>query len=197
VHGWASELAALGCEYIQFDAPELIQAYADERSRAELEDRGISADRFRQEGVDLLNAAADVPGVTCAMHLCKGNYQSKWIAEGGYDEFSREVFSRATSFDVFHLEYDDERSGSFEPLQNLPDEKVAVLGLVSSKREELEEADALVRRIQEASRYHPREQLGLATQCGFASDIAGNLISETAQEAKLRLVARVADRVWG
>ncbi len=193
----AHELAALGCEYIQFDAPELADAFADERFRNHLDSIGISAERFLAEGVDMVNAIADVPGVRCAMHLCKSNYKGKWIAEGSYDALSQEVFRRARNIDVFLIEYDDERSGSFEPLHNLPDDKTAVLGLVSTKRDELEDADALVARIDEASKYFPREQLAISTQCGFASDFEGNPVTEEMQAAKLRRVAEVAHRVWG
>jgi 5-methyltetrahydropteroyltriglutamate--homocysteine methyltransferase len=192
----ARELAGLGCEYIQIDAPDLAQVFADEAQRAHWDSLGIPPERVFSEGVDLVNAAADVPGVTRGLHLCKGNYKSKWIAAGGYEEFSQEVFPRATNFEVFLLEYDDQRSGSFEPLKNLPDDKAAVLGLVSSKHDRIEPADALLRRIDEASEYVSRDQLALSTQCGFASAAEGNLISEATQEAKLRLVAEVAHRAW-
>jgi 5-methyltetrahydropteroyltriglutamate--homocysteine methyltransferase len=197
VHGWAKELVAIGCEYIQFDAPEFLQAYVDESIRAGMEEQGISTDRFITEGVDLLNAVADLPGTCCALHICKGNYMSKWLATGGYEGFARGVFRRATNFDVFHLEYDDGRSGSFEPLQTLPDDKVAVLGLVSTKHGRLEDVDALVKRISEASKYHPLEQLAISPQCGFATGIVGNSITEASQSAKLRLIGEVAQRVWG
>jgi 5-methyltetrahydropteroyltriglutamate--homocysteine methyltransferase len=129
--------------------------------------------------------------------MCRGNYQSRWIAQGGYEEVSEQVFPRATNYDVFLLEYDDPRSGSFEPLRKLPDDKTAVLGLISSKRDRLEEPEQITRRIEEATRYAPREQLALSTQCGFASDVSGNLISEATQGAKLRLVADVAHEAWG
>ncbi|MQA14300.1 MAG: methionine synthase [Pseudonocardiaceae bacterium] len=193
----ARELAALGCEYIQVDAPELAQVFGDPAQRAQWESLGISADRAMTEGVDLVNSVADVPGVSFGLHLCRGNYQSRWIAEGDYTDFAAKAFGRATNYDTFLLEYDDSRSGSFEPLAKLPDDKSAVLGLVSTKHDRLEPADELVGRIEEAERYVSRERLALSTQCGFASDASGNLISDEVQEAKLRLVAEVARRVWG
>jgi 5-methyltetrahydropteroyltriglutamate--homocysteine methyltransferase len=192
----AEELARLGCEYIQVDAPDFGQL-VDESQRRAWERAGISVERVFAEGVDMLNELASVPGVSFGLHLCKGNYDSKWISAGGYDVIAKQLFRRATSYDVFLLEYEDERSGSFEALRELPDDKLAVLGLISSKFDELESPEQLVARIEEASRYFPREQLGLSTQCGFASAGPGNAISMRAQEAKLRLVVDVAARVWG
>jgi 5-methyltetrahydropteroyltriglutamate--homocysteine methyltransferase len=201
VKGWMRELAAAGCTYLQVDAPELNEAYADESVRADYERRGISADEFIAVGTELVGSLAevDLPGVTLAMHVCKGNGTQSWIASGGYDEFSKHVFTRASGFDIFHLEYDDERSGSFEPLANLPDDKVAVLGLVSTKWTALESADDLKRRVDEAAQFHPKEQLALATQCGFASaneTAQDRLITEETQRDKLRLVADVARDIW-
>ena len=192
----AQELARLGCRYIQVDAPDFGQL-VDPDQQASWAKAGIPVDRVYSEGADLLNELADVPGVTFGLHLCKGNYDSKWIASGGYDAIASRLFKRATNYDVFLLEYDDERSGGFEPLRELPDDKVVCLGIVSSKLEELEPVEQVVARIEEASRFFPREQLSLSTQCGFASAGPGNAISEQAQEAKLRLVAEVAARVWG
>ena len=160
-----------------------------------IEDR--DTERTLTEGVDIINSVADVPGVTFGLHICKGNYQSKWIATGGYEYTADKVFSRSDNYDVFLLEYDDARSGSFEPLANVPDDKVVVLGLVSSKVTELEPVDSLVARIDEAARYVGRERLALSTQCGFSPvSIGGNLISEETQEHKLELVAEVAHQVW-
>ena len=158
----------------------------------------MPTERTLSEGIDLINSVADVPGVTFGLHLCKGNYQGKWIATGGYDLLAESVFRRATNYDVFLLEYDDTRSGSFEPLAKMPEDKVVVLGLISSKRPELEPVDSVVKRIDEAAGYFPKEQLALSTQCGFASVVIGaNPVDEVIQEAKLRLVADVAERVWG
>jgi 5-methyltetrahydropteroyltriglutamate--homocysteine methyltransferase len=193
----AQELARLGCTYIQIDSPDL-GTLVDPENRALREAVGMPTERTLTEGVDLINSVADVPGVTFGLHICKGNNKGMWIASGGYESIAEKVFKRATNFDVFLLEYDDERSGSFEPLSKLPDDKVVVLGLVSSKRPELESVEALVQRIDQAARYVPKERLAISTQCGFAPVVVGaNPISEEVQEAKLRRVAEVADRVWG
>lgn len=193
----AEALAGLGCQYIQIDAPDFGQL-VDEGQRAAWEQAGIAVDRVLTEGADMLNElAAGIPGVTFGLHLCRGNYDSDWISSGDYQAVSKQLFQRATNFGVFLLEYDDERSGSFEALRDLPDDKVAVLGLVSSKFDELEPADRLVARIDEAGRYFPRDQLAVSTQCGFSSAGPGNAISEGGQERKLQLVAEVARQAWG
>jgi 5-methyltetrahydropteroyltriglutamate--homocysteine methyltransferase len=189
-------LAGQGCRYIQIDAPELGDL-VDESLREHWASLGIEPDRALTEGIDLINSVADADGVHFKLHVCRGNYQSRWIATGGYETISKQVFARATNFDGFVLEYDSPLAGSFEPLADLPDDKVAVLGLVSTKTEQLEQPDELVARIEEAARYHPKEQLAVSTQCGFASVAMGNEISERTQEDKLRLVAELADRVWG
>jgi 5-methyltetrahydropteroyltriglutamate--homocysteine methyltransferase len=192
----ARELAKLGCTYIQIDSPDL-GTLVDPENRELREGLGMDTERTLTEGVDIINSVADVPGVTFGLHICKGNYQSKWIATGGYEFTADKVFSRASNFDVFLLEYDDQRSGSFEPLAHVPDDKVVVLGLVSSKLPELEPVDQLIARIDEAARYVDRERLALSTQCGFSPvSIGGNLISEETQERKLELVAEVAHQVW-
>jgi 5-methyltetrahydropteroyltriglutamate--homocysteine methyltransferase len=157
----------------------------------------MDTERTLTEGVDIINSVADVPGVTFGLHICKGNYESKWIATGGYEFTADKVFSRSDNFDVFLLEYDDERSGSFEPLANVPEDKMVVLGLVSSKLPGIEPVDELIARIDEAARYVGKERLALSTQCGFSPvSIGGNLISEDTQQRKLELVAEVAHRVW-
>jgi 5-methyltetrahydropteroyltriglutamate--homocysteine methyltransferase len=148
------------------------------------------------EGAEMLNEVASVPGVTFGLHICKGNYDSHWISAGGYESIASHLFPRLTNYDRILLEYENERSGSFEPLKELPDDKVVVLGLVSSKFDELESSDDLIARIDEAARFYPRDQLALSTQCGFASAGPGNALSEDAQEKKLRLVAEVAERAW-
>jgi len=192
----ARELAKLGCTYIQIDSPDL-GTLVDPENRDLREGLGMDTERTLTEGVDIINSVADVPGVTFGLHICKGNYQSKWIATGGYEFTADKVFSRSGNFDVFLLEYDDERSGSFEPLANVPDDKVVVLGLVSSKLPELEPVNLLIERINEAARYVDRERLALSTQCGFSPvSIGGNLISEETEERKLELVAEVAHHVW-
>ena len=191
----AEELARMGCQYIQVDAPDFGQL-VDQAQRDAWERAGISVDRVISEGADMLNQLATVPGVSFGLHLCRGNYDSDWISSGSYEIISKQLFQRATNYEIFLLEYDDERSGSFAALSDVPDDKVVVLGLVSSKFGRMEPPDQLAARIGEASRYFPRQQLALSTQCGFASAGPGNVISEDAQENKLRLVSEVADRVW-
>jgi 5-methyltetrahydropteroyltriglutamate--homocysteine methyltransferase len=203
VRSWIAELADAGCPYIQIDAPEFNEVYADERIRREYTERGIPPERFMAEGAEFLDeiTKVDLPvGTILGLHLCKGNGTQSFIAEGGYEDIARDVIRRAAGFDVFHLEFDDERSGSFEPLRHLPDDKVAALGLVSTKWTALEEPEVLRRRIQEASAFHPLERLAVGTQCGFASaaEMAEQRkITEQTQADKLRLVAQTARSVWG
>ena len=192
----ARELAALGCEYIQIDAPELGMLCDPERRRTDFAERGMDPQRLITEGMDIVNSVADVPGVTFGLHLCRGNYQGYYVGEGGYDAISSEAFKRASSFSIFLLEYDDWRSGGFEPLRDLPKDKCLVLGLVSTKRQALESSEDLARRVDEAARFFPREQLAVSTQCGFGTVWEGNPISEETQIAKLRLVADLARRLW-
>ena len=191
------ELVALGCEYIQIDAPELA-TLVDPRVRDWAEAQGMPAERMLTEGIELINdMVAGISGVRLAIHLCRGNNAGLWMATGGYDYIAGALFERATAFDAFLLEYDDARSGSFEPLAKAPQDRQVVLGLVTTKSPQEETVAALVARVDEAARSFPREQLGVCTQCGFASIAAGNPITEEAQERKLRLVAEVAGAVWG
>jgi 5-methyltetrahydropteroyltriglutamate--homocysteine methyltransferase len=192
----AQELAALGCEYIQIDAPELGMLCDPQRRRQDFADVGIDPERLLSEGIDLLNSVATVPGVTFGLHLCRGNNRGYYVGEGGYEAVARQVFGRAHNFALMLLEYDDWRSGSFEPLREIPQDRGVVLGLISTKRTELESAESLVARIGEAARYYPREQLALSTQCGFGTVWEGNPISEAIQAAKLGLVANIAHQVW-
>jgi len=141
-------------------------------------------------------AAAKRPGVTLAIHLCRGNNRSHWYAEGGYDAIAERLFHEL-EVDRFLLEYDDERSGGFEPLRLVPRGKMVVLGLISTKRAELERKEELLRRIDEAAKVLPLEQLALSPQCGFASTMEGNLLTEADQWAKLQLVVDIAREVWG
>ncbi len=191
-----NELAGLGCQYIQIDAPELATLVEGSVRSAVYESRGVSTERMLGEGVEMLNAIADTAGITFGLHMCRGNNAGHWMSQGGYESISKQVFRRATKYDVFLLEYDDWRSGSFESLADIPRDKTVVLGLVSTKKNALEPAEGLVARIEEASRHFPREQLALSTQCGFASVAEGNPINEAAQTAKLRLVTEVARRTW-
>jgi len=160
--------------------------------RARGEDPAANMERSIQAD----NAIIDgFPGVTFGVHLCRGNQRSMWHREGSYDAIAERLFS-GLNHERFLLEYDTERAGGFEPLRFVPKGKLVVLGLVSTKVARLESADELKRRIDQASRYLPLDQLALSPQCGFASDIAGNLLSEDDQWRKLELVGRVADRLW-
>jgi 5-methyltetrahydropteroyltriglutamate--homocysteine methyltransferase len=191
-----AELTSLGCEYIQVDAPELATLVDPATRERIFEAHGISTARMLGEGIEMLNALAGVSGVTFGLHLCRGNNAGHWLSTGGYEAISKEVFARATRYEIFLLEYDSPRAGSFEPLTDVPQDKCVVLGLVSTKSDDLETPAVLIARIGEAARYFPRAQMALSTQCGFASVLAGNPIAEATQEKKLRLVADVAHRVW-
>ena len=190
------ELARLGCQYIQIDAPELAILVDPSAQRNVFDKNGIDPARVLGEGVDILNSLADAPGVTFGLHMCRGNNDGRWLSTGGYDAISKEVFQRATRYQEFLLEYDDHRSGNFEPLADIPRDRVVVLGLVSTKKNVLESADEILARIDEAAGFFPRNQLALSPQCGFASGIKGNPINVEMQERKLRLVAEVAQRAW-
>jgi 5-methyltetrahydropteroyltriglutamate--homocysteine methyltransferase len=194
-----ARLAAEGVKYIQIDAPRY-SYFMDPKWREWIRtEMKVEPEAWFDESIRADNAcfeAARRPGVTLAIHLCRGNSQSHWYAEGGYDAIAEKMFG-TLAVDRFLLEYDDSRSGTFEPLRFVPHNKIAVLGLVSSKRPELENADDLVKRIEEAAKYLPLENLTLSPQCGFASTMQGNLITEDEQWAKLRLVAETARRVWG
>ncbi len=194
-----SKLSSDGVKYIQIDAPRY-SYFMDPKWRDWIRtEMKVEPDAFLDESIRADNAcfeAARRPGVTLAMHLCRGNNRSHWYAEGGYDAIAEKLFS-TIAVDRFLLEYDDARSGTFEPLRLVPRNKTVVLGLVSSKRPQLESADELVARIREASKYFPLENLALSPQCGFASTMEGNLLTEDEQWAKLRLVAETARHVWG
>jgi 5-methyltetrahydropteroyltriglutamate--homocysteine methyltransferase len=196
-----SDLAALssaGVSYIQIDAPRY-SYYMDPKWREWIRTEiGMDPDAALDEAVKADNAcfrAARRPGVTLAIHLCRGNNRSHWYAEGGYDAIAEKLFG-TLDVDRFLLEYDDYRSGTFEPLRFVPKGKTVVLGLVSSKVPQMENSTELAKRIEEASRYVPMEDLALSPQCGFASTAEGNLLTEDRQWAKLKLVADTARRVW-
>ena len=189
------ELIHLGCTYIQVDAPQYA-GLIDPQIREGYRKRGNDPDRLLERCIDLDNAViGQHPGVTFGIHLCRGNNQSKYYASGGYDPIA-DVFRR-THFQRFLLEYDDERSGGFEPLKHVPEDRSVVLGLITTKKPTLETKDELKRRIDEASKYVPLDRLALSPQCGFASTEEGNLVTPADQEAKLRLVAETAKEVWG
>jgi 5-methyltetrahydropteroyltriglutamate--homocysteine methyltransferase len=189
------ELVRLGCTYIQIDGPAY-GSLVDERMRAGFRERGADPDRLLDEAIELDNAViAGYPNVTFALHICRGNNQSHYYASGGYEPIARVL--KRTNFQRFMLEYDTERAGGFEPLRHLPDDRVAVLGLITSKQPALEPADEVRARLREASHYVPLERLALSTQCGFASTLEGNRVSADDQRRKLELVVRVARDVWG
>lgn len=190
------ELIRLGCTYIQVDAPQYA-ALMDPTIREGYKQRGNDPDRLLDRCIELDNAVVgDHPGVTFGIHLCRGNNQSRFYASGGYDPIAAKVFSR-THFQRFLLEYDDARSGSFEPLRYVPEDRTVVLGLITTKKAALESKDDLKRRIQTAQAFVPRERLALSPQCGFASTMEGNRLTPADQEAKLRLVVETAREVWG
>jgi 5-methyltetrahydropteroyltriglutamate--homocysteine methyltransferase len=194
-----ADLATQGVAYIQIDAPRY-SYYMDPKWREWIKTEMVSdPDKLLDESVKADNAclaAARKPGVTLAMHLCRGNNRSHWYAEGGYDAIAEKLFG-TLEVDRFLLEYDDDRSGTFEPLRFIPKGKTVVLGLVSSKVPNMERPEQLTKRIEEASRFVPLENLALSPQCGFASTAEGNLITEERQWAKLKLVADTARKVWG
>jgi len=180
---------------VQIDAPQYA-ALLDRDLREGYRRRGSDPDRLIDECIEMDNAIiAGHAGMTFGMHICRGNNQSKYYAEGGYGPIAR-VLSR-TRFDRYLLEYDDERSGDFEPLREVPEDRVVVLGLVTTKRPRLEDEDALKRRIAEAARIIPLERLALSPQCGFASTMEGNKLTPDEQQAKLDLVGRVARAAFG
>jgi 5-methyltetrahydropteroyltriglutamate--homocysteine methyltransferase len=190
-------LAALGCTYLQLDDTSL--AYLnDPAQRAELTERGDDAEHQHLRYIKQINAAlAGRPaGLAVTTHMCRGNFRSSWAASGSYDFVAEALFSEL-AVDGFFLEYDDERSGGFAPLRFVPPGKMVVLGLVTTKTGELERKDDLKRRIDEAARYVPLEQLCLSPQCGFSSTVEGNVLSYDQQVAKLRLIAETAAEVWG
>jgi 5-methyltetrahydropteroyltriglutamate--homocysteine methyltransferase len=189
------ELIRLGCTYIQIDSPQYA-ALLDPQLREGYRQRGNDPDRLLDLSTEMDNAViGDHPGITFGLHLCRGNNQSKFYASGDYGPITR-VF-RQTRFQRFLLEYDDERSGGFDPLRQVPEDRTVVLGLVSSKKAALESKDELKQRIEQASAFIPLERLALSPQCGFASTMEGNLLTPADQEAKLRLVAETAKEVWG
>ena len=193
-HREVEELARLGCTYVQIDGPQY-GALLDARMREGYRQRGSDPEELIDRCIEMDNAIIKGhPGVTFGLHICRGNNQSKFYAEGDYEPIAR-IFERSL-FDRFLLEYDDARSGGFEPLRHLPEDRVAVLGLVTTKKPALESDDELRSRIKEAARFVPLDRLALSPQCGFASTMEGNRISPDQQRQKLELVGRVAKTVW-
>jgi 5-methyltetrahydropteroyltriglutamate--homocysteine methyltransferase len=190
------ELVRLGATYIQLDAPHY-PLLLDPTYRDFYASRGWPADRWIDLGLELDNHVyGDREGVTFSMHLCRGNQASRWLVEGGYDWLAERLFSRVKA-ERLMLEYDDARSGSFEPLRALPEGKTAVLGLVTTKSGRRETVEELEARIREASAFCPVERLALSPQCGFATSVLGNALTVEDQTAKLRTIAETAQVVWG
>jgi len=190
-------LADLGCTYLQLDDPNM--AYlCDEKMRESVRQIGENPEQLPRTYAKLINESIkDRPAnMKVCMHICRGNFRSAWAAEGGYDPVAEILFNEF-KLDGFFLEYDSPRAGSFSPLRFVPKDRKIVLGLVTSKTGEMENAEELKRRIDEAARYVPLEQLALSPQCGFSSTVLGNNISLDAEIAKLSLVVRVAGEVWG
>jgi 5-methyltetrahydropteroyltriglutamate--homocysteine methyltransferase len=197
---YAKELqlvADLGCTYLQLDDTSL--AYLnDPAQRERMAQMGGDAEHQHEHYIRQINKvlAGKPDGLTVTTHMCRGNYRSSWAAEGGYDFVAEALFGEL-AVDGFFLEYDDERSGGFEPLRFVPPGKQVVLGLVTTKRGALERKDDLKRRIEEASQYVPLEQLCLSPQCGFSSTVEGNALTYDEQIAKLELIVETAAEVWG
>ena len=190
-------LGELGCTYLQFDDTSL--AYLNDPKQRELmAAQGADAEHLHEAYIRHINEALSrrPEGMAVTTHMCRGNFRSSWVAEGGYD-FVAEALFNELQVDGFFMEWDDARSGGFEPLRFVPPGKVVVLGLVTTKRGELEDKDLLKRRIEEASQYVDADQLCLSPQCGFSSTVEGNLLSYDQEVAKLRLIVETAEEVWG
>jgi methionine synthase II (cobalamin-independent) len=191
-----SELVRLGATYIQIDAPHY-PLLIDPKTRAFYESQGWSVDRWLSRGIEMDNAViGSVPHVTFGFHLCRGNQHSRWLVEGGYDPIATQIFQGIRAQRLL-LEYDDERSGTFDPLRAVPDDKTVVLGLVTTKTPRAESGEFLTQRIGEAARFVPLERLAISPQCGFATSVGGNAISLDDEKQKLRVMCETARTVWG
>jgi 5-methyltetrahydropteroyltriglutamate--homocysteine methyltransferase len=196
-HEEIADLAAAGCTYLQLD--EITFAFlCDATIRERMRGDGLDPDQETRQYARVVNAiaAGAPPSMTVTVHTCRGNFQSMWMAEGGYDRVASVIFDQP-DVDGYFLEYDSDRAGGFEPLRYVPKDKKIVLGLVSSKKAEIESKDVLKRRIDEASRYFPLERLCLSPQCGFASTHHGNKLTEDIEKRKLALIVDVANEIWG
>ena len=185
-----------GCRYLQFDDTSWGE-FCDAAKREAYAAEGIDVDEVARNYVDVINRILEVKpaDMTITTHICRGNFRSTWFSSGGYEPVAEVLFGGA-NYDGFFLEYDSDRSGDFAPLAHIKDQKV-VLGLITSKFPELENEDDVIARIHEAAQYVPLEQLRLSTQCGFSSTEEGNVLTEDDQWAKIALVKRIAERVWG
>jgi 5-methyltetrahydropteroyltriglutamate--homocysteine methyltransferase len=189
--------AAAGCRYLQIDDVNSA-SLTDPNRRAFWQSLGHDPEDLLRAFVEINNAGLEArpPSMTVGVHMCRGNYQSQWAGEGGYDFVAERYFS-SLDVDGFLLEYDDERSGGFDPLRFVPEDKFVILGILTSKQPELEPREALRRKIDEASKYVPTERLGIGPQCGFASTHHGNLLTEKDQRCKLAYAVEIATEVWG
>jgi 5-methyltetrahydropteroyltriglutamate--homocysteine methyltransferase len=188
-----------GVSYLQLDSLHYVERITDDVVRQRMIEDGEDPDEYLDWLIEVDNAVLDRAqgrGVTVGMHMCRGNNRSAWHAEGSYEQVAEKAFNQL-HLDRFLLEYDTERAGGFEPLRFMPKDKVVVLGLISSKEPPLESQDDLRRRIDEAAKYVPFENLAISPQCGFASTALGNLLSWDEQRAKLELVVQTAQKVWG
>jgi 5-methyltetrahydropteroyltriglutamate--homocysteine methyltransferase len=199
-----AELTRLGARYIQLDAPHY-PLLVDAETRAFYEARGWSLDRWLSRGIELDNhviggredtLGAGAGEVTFAFHLCRGNQGSRWLVSGSYEPIARRVFREVVA-ERLMLEYDDERSGGFEPLSHVPEDKVAVLGLVTTKSPRSENVEELRRRVSEATRFVELERLAISPQCGFSTSTLGNALSVADQESKLAALVETAEAIWG
>jgi 5-methyltetrahydropteroyltriglutamate--homocysteine methyltransferase len=198
IRGELLALAQEGVPYLQLDAP-FYSTYLDDALRDRLRQAGTDPDQDLQDAVDADNAAlegVDRAGLTLGIHICRGNSRSRWIAEGGYDAIAARLFGSLV-VDRFLLEYDSDRAGGFAPLRHVPRDKTVVLGLVSTKVGQMETLDELRRRVDEAARYVPRDNLAISPQCGFASTALGNNVTMDEERRKLELVVQAARTVWG
>ena len=192
----ADELEAMGATYLQLDAPHYTMVL-DPGYREFYASRGWPTERWLELGIELDNRViGDRPGVTFGFHLCRGNQASRWLVEGGYDAVAEQIFGGIAAHRLL-LEYDDPRSGSFGPLARVPDDRWVVLGLVTTKRPDLESVDELARRIDAAGRYIPLERVAISSQCGFATSVLGNALTIDDERAKLGVIAEAARKVWG
>jgi 5-methyltetrahydropteroyltriglutamate--homocysteine methyltransferase len=190
------QLIDAGARYVQLDSPRYTHLVSEE-GRENLRRVGLDPSTWLQQMIDYDNQLVDsFPGITWGLHLCRGNHKSMWSVEGGYDDIAEQLFS-GIHVDRLMLEYDSPRSGTFAPLRFVPDDKVVVLGLITTKEPEVESGDLLKRRIEEASEFVQTDRLALSPQCGFASTLPGNLVTEDIQRAKLERLSEVARDVWG
>jgi 5-methyltetrahydropteroyltriglutamate--homocysteine methyltransferase len=191
-----AELVRLGATYIQLDAPHY-PLLIDPKTRAFYEGQGWSVDRWLRRGIEMDNAViGSFPHVTFGFHLCRGNQHSRWLVEGGYEPIAKPIFQGIRAQRLL-LEYDDERSGTFEPLAAVPADKIVVLGLVTTKSARAENRGSLTRRIRAATRFVPLERLAISPQCGFATSVGGNALSLDDEREKLRVLCETAQAVWG